>query len=55
ENNYEVQYIIRHRVINDQFEYEVKWRNYKKQLNSWVKENDFNSEEILRNYWNSIK
>lgn len=51
---YEIQYIIQHRIVNDQLEYEVKWRNYKKQVNSWVKDNDFLSKEILNQYWSTI-
>lgn len=51
---YEIQYIIKHRMINDKKEYEVKWRNYKKQYNSWVKEDDFQSDDIIKKYWNTI-
>lgn len=51
---YEIQYIIKHRMMNDEIEYEVKWRNYKKQYNSWVKEGDFQSDDIIKKYWNTI-
>lgn len=47
---YEIQYIIKHRMMNDEIEYEVKWRNYKKQYNSWVKEGDFQSDDIIKKY-----
>lgn len=40
--------------MNDEIEYEVKWRNYKKQYNSWVKEGDFQSDDIIKKYWNTI-
>lgn len=53
-NVYEIQYIIQHRKINNEYEYEVKWRNYKKQVNSWIKESDFQTKDILKNYWDSI-
>ncbi|KAI8989613.1 hypothetical protein BDB01DRAFT_833700 [Pilobolus umbonatus] len=52
---YEIQYIIKHRKINNnEIEYEVKWRNYKKQYNSWVKESDFQSDDIIKKYWKTI-
>lgn len=54
EKIYEIQYIIRHREVENGYEYEVKWRNYKKQMNSWLHENNFESTEIITNYWNSI-
>lgn len=54
EKLYEIQYIIKHRKLENGYEYEVKWRNYKKQMNSWIHESDFKSTEIITNYWNSI-
>lgn len=52
---YEIQYIIKHKKALDNYEYLVKWRNYDKNNNSWVKENDFNEKEIIKEYWISIK
>ncbi|KAI8967334.1 hypothetical protein BDB01DRAFT_733943 [Pilobolus umbonatus] len=53
--NFEIQYIIQHRKMEDgKYEYEVKWRNYRKQYNTWVHEKDFGSIEIIKNYWNTI-
>lgn len=55
DDNFEIQYIIQHRELEDHtFEYEVKWRNYRKQYNSWVNQKDFLSTEIIDNYWNTI-
>lgn len=54
ENNYEVQYIIKHRKYKDSFEYYIKWKNYGKDQNSWVKEIDFTYKDIVINYWKSI-
>lgn len=53
--DYEVQYIIQHKKIDGKYKYEVKWRNYRKQLNSWVDEEDFNSKNIIDDYWKTIK
>jgi hypothetical protein len=53
---YEIQYIIQHRKVNNKYEYEVKWRNYKKSYNSWVHEDDFKKDsDMIENYWNTIK
>jgi hypothetical protein len=54
ENNYEVQYIIKHRKSKDSFEYYIKWKNYSKDKNTWVKESDFIYKDIIINYWKSI-
>jgi hypothetical protein len=54
ENNYEVQYIIKHRKYKDSFEYFIKWKNYSKEQNSWVKECDFTYKDLIINYWKSI-
>jgi hypothetical protein len=53
-NLYEIQYIIKHKKLYDKFEYFVKWRNYGKEHNSWVKESDFEEKDILNDYWTSI-
>lgn len=53
-NSYEIQYIIKHKKLFDKYEYLVKWRNYGKEHNSWVKECDFNEIDTIREYWTSI-
>lgn len=55
EKTYEIQYIITHKKVYNKYEYFVKWRNYSKQNNSWVKEQDFLERDIINNYWKSIK
>lgn len=54
ENIYEVQYIIKHRKYKDSYEYYIKWKNYNKEQNSWVKESDFTYKDLIINYWKSI-
>ena len=52
---YEVQYIIQHKELdNGIYEYEVKWRNSNKKYNSWVHEKDFDSKEIINDYWDTL-
>jgi hypothetical protein len=53
-NSYEIQYIIKHKELYDKYEYFVKWRNYGKEHNSWIKECDFNEKDILDEYWVSV-
>lgn len=53
--SYEIQYIIKHKKVFDKYEYFVKWKKYSKEHNSWVKETDFDTNEILEEYWKSIK
>lgn len=55
EKVYEVQYIITHKKVLDDYEFLVKWKNYKKDQNSWVKMHDFIDKEIIEKYWKSIK
>ncbi|KAI7847013.1 hypothetical protein BDC45DRAFT_419580, partial [Circinella umbellata] len=49
---FEVQYIITHKKVLDKYEFLVKWKNYKKDYNSWVKEHDFINKDIIKDYWN---
>lgn len=55
DNIYIVQYIITHKKVLDTNEFFVKWKNYKKESNSWVKENDFIDKEMVKKYWKSVK
>lgn len=55
DKTYEIQYIIKHRIDNNgNKEYFVKWKNYNKKCNSWVKEKDFIEKDILIEYNNDI-
>lgn len=54
-NEFEVQYIISHKETSDGIEYFVKWRNYNKSFNSYVKESDLVGEDIKNQYWSSLK
>lgn len=53
--DYEIQYIIQHNKVINGYEYEVKWRNYSKKVNSWIHESQINSKEIIDKYWKSIE
>lgn len=55
EKIYEVQYIIKHKKVYNKYEYYVKWRKYGKEHNSWVKESDFEENDVIKDYWKSIK
>lgn len=54
--HYEVEKIIKHRKsnIDKKFEYFVKWKNFDVNENSWVRESDFDTLEIVNAYWRSI-
>jgi hypothetical protein len=55
DKTYEIQYIIKHRIDNNgNKEYFVKWKNYNKKYNTWVKEKDFIEKDILIEYNNDI-
>lgn len=54
DEEYEIQYIIRHRKVANGIEYEVKWKNYAKKYNSWVHENNIISKEIIEKYMSSL-
>jgi hypothetical protein len=54
DKTYELQYIIKHRGNIEDREYYVKWRNYSKNYNSWVKECEFVNKDIIDNYWDTI-
>jgi hypothetical protein len=52
---YEVAYIIEHKInLNGSKEYFIKWKGYNKRSNSWVKEIDFSSRDIIDQYWKTI-
>jgi hypothetical protein len=51
EENYEVEKIIDHRIRHGHFEYFVKWKGYAVSECSWVKERNFDTTEIIEEYW----
>ncbi|KAI8967663.1 hypothetical protein BDB01DRAFT_731374 [Pilobolus umbonatus] len=54
EKTYEIQYIIKHKGDIENRQFFVKWRNYSKDNNSWVKECDFLEKDIIDRYWKTI-
>lgn len=55
-DHFEVSYIVKHNEnIDGSIEYFVKWKKYDKKYNSWVKEIDFNSKDLIDTYWNTLK
>ncbi|KAI8091680.1 hypothetical protein BDF21DRAFT_332766 [Thamnidium elegans] len=51
EGIYEIEYIVTHKIIDKQYTFLVKWKNYDNKENSWVKENDFIERDIIRDYF----
>lgn len=51
EGIYEIEYIVTHKIIDKQYTFLVKWKNYDNKENSWVKENDFIEKDIIRDYF----
>lgn len=54
DKTYEIQYIIKHKGSTENRQFFVKWRNYNKEHNSWVKECDFVEKDIIDRYWRTI-
>ena len=50
ESTYEIEIILKHRIINHKYEFLVKWKDYDSKHNSWVKETDFNEKDIIKDY-----
>jgi hypothetical protein len=53
EESYEVEKILKHRGNSNNREYYVSWKGYSKSSNSWVKADDFDSLDIIDEYWKS--
>jgi hypothetical protein len=51
ENHHELERILDHRRRGGKLEYFVKWKHYADSECSWVKETDFDTSEILEDYW----
>lgn len=52
---FEVEAIIQDNGNPQNREYLVKWKNYNKDHNSWVKTDDFTDTEFIINYWKKVK
>jgi hypothetical protein len=51
EQYYSVETIRDHRMVDNQYEYLVKWKRYPEEENSWVKARDFNNTLPIKKYW----
>lgn len=51
EGIYEIEYIVTHKIIDKQYSFLVKWKNYDNKENSRVRENDFIEKDIIRDYF----
>ena len=52
---FEVEAIIQDNGNPQNREYLVKWKNYNKDHNSWVKTDDFTDTEFIIDYWKKVK
>jgi hypothetical protein len=50
----EVEKILDHRMVNNKYEFFVKWKNLSELENEWIKEDDFGTVEIINDYWKLI-
>lgn len=49
---YEIESIIKHKLNeNNDYIFLVKWKGYDNKENSWVNEKDFNTKDIIKNYF----
>ena len=52
--SYEIERIIDHKKDGkDKYSYLVRWKGYDSSNDSWVKQEDFNSTKIIKDYWKS--
>lgn len=54
-NVFEIEAIRSHRRIDDKIEYFVKWKYFPESENTWEPETNFNSSDIIEQYWNNLK
>lgn len=47
----EVEGILNHRKRKNKYEYLVKWKDENKKINEWIKEDNFDTVEIIQKYW----
>ena len=52
---YEVEKILDHRTVRRQREYLVHWLGYPELDDSWVKEKDMHSSDLVQEYWTRIE
>ena len=55
DNNFEVEQIMNHRGNTHNREYLVKWKNYDRSHNSWEPAANFDTPEIIEEYWKKKK
>ena len=53
-DSYEIEKILDHRNNGGKLEYFVKWIGYPMDDCSWVKESNFDTTEIIEDYWNKL-
>lgn len=50
QNNYEEENIVKHRGKKDKREFLVRWKNFSKEHDTWVKETNLSCPAILNKY-----
>lgn len=55
EDEYVVEKVVKHRKSKRGTEYFVKWEGYNESDNTWEHESNVYCEELLKEYWDSIK
>ena len=51
-NVYEIERIVGHKVINNEYQFLIKWKDYSDNNNSWISINKFNQKGMLKKYAN---
>ena len=51
-NIYEIERIIGHKVIDNEYQFLIKWKDYPNNDNSWISINKFNQKDMSKKYAN---
>ena len=51
---FEIEEILKHRSNKGKVEYFIKWSGYTSSENSWITEEDFDSTDIIFEYWENL-
>ena len=51
DNEFEVEHILNHRIVNGTDQYLIKWKGFASDENSWEPVSNLNCPQLLQDYW----